>query len=47
MDVIFDEEYNQIKFIIPDDGPNGSSPKFEVEADVLQKYVDEEGKEQF
>ena len=31
----FDEEKNHIKFTVPDDSPNGSSPKFEVEAEVF------------
>jgi len=35
LDVEFDEEKNHIKFTVPDDSPNGSSPKFEVEAEVL------------
>jgi hypothetical protein len=47
MDVHFDEEKNQIKFIIPDDGPNGSSPKFEVEAEVLKKSISEDSEEEY
>ena len=45
LDVEFDEQKNHIRFIVPDDGPNGSSPKFEAEAEVFQKQIGEDGEE--